>query len=55
MGISAVSLELNMCMCANNYEVDLIVNQVGQIHQRIRVGIDRYSASQALLCPTLLG
>lgn len=37
MGISALSLELSVCMCAHNYEVDVTANQVGQINQRIRV------------------
>lgn len=40
MGTSALSLELGMCMCAHNYEVDITANRVGQIHRRIRVATD---------------
>jgi len=38
MGISTISLELNVCVCARNYEVDVTANQEEQIHQRNQGG-----------------
>lgn len=42
MGTSALSLDLSVCICIHNDEVDVTANQVGQIHRGIRVAIDTH-------------
>lgn len=42
MGTSTLSLDLSVCICVHNYEVDITANKVGQIQQGIRVAIDTH-------------
>lgn len=58
MVISILSLELSMCMCARNYEIEVIAHQVGQ-HTRerwiARVAVDTGTRPPRHCCVPLAG